>query len=170
MKISPCRKRIYHYPPHSFLVFALACSVASALLSGCNKSERRSRSDTVKVEVGNRAEIHPLVGSRWELAGVRNFADVADKPLPRVEIKFDKARLEIVICNRIEADYALNLDAELHLVKLVTTEKYCNASTAMLESFFIGGRILYNYDRNMLTLHNGMGPMLLMKPATGKKR
>lgn len=85
-----------------------------------------------------------------------------------MEIQFGKARIKIVLCNRIEADYALHLDAELRLTKLVATEMYCNARTAKLESFFMSKRILYSYDKDILTLHNGMGPMLFLKPAAGK--
>ena len=170
MKTSICRKFSVHYPPKSFLVCALACLVVSGQVSGCSKPEGSIGSDTIKPEVGDRTDIHPLVGSSWQLVDVRNFAGVASEPLPHMEIRFDKARLEIVICNRIEADYALHLDAELHLTKLVTTEIYCNASTAKLESFFMSKRILYNYDKDILTLHNGTGPMLLLKPATSKKR
>lgn len=168
MKISLCLERSHHYLLNSFSVSVLACLIASAHISGCSKPSGSIGSDAIKTEVRHRTEIHPLVGSRWELAGVRNFSDVASEPLPHMEILFNKAQLQIVICNRIEADYALHLGAELYLSNLVTTEIYCNASTAKLESFFISKRILYDYDKDMFTLHNEMGSMLLLKPAAGK--
>lgn len=168
MKTPSLRKFSRHYPPKSFSVCAVACLVASAHVSGCSKPEESSGSRAIKTEVSHRAAIHPLVGSRWKLVDVRNFADLVSEPLPRMEIQFDTARIEIMICNRIEADYALHLDAELHLTKLVATEMYCNARAARLESFFMSKRILYSYDKDMLTLHNGMGSMLLLKPAAGK--
>lgn len=168
MKTPSLRKFSRHYSPKSFSVCAVACLIASAHVSGCSKLEESSGSGATKTEVGHRAEIHPLVGSRWQLVDVRNFADVVSEPLPRMEIHFEKARIEILICNRIEADYALNLDAELHLTNLVATEMYCDARTAKLESFFMSKRILYNYNNDILTLHNGMGPMLVLKPVAGK--
>ena len=167
MKTPSFGKFSRRYPPKWFSVWAVACLVASFHVSGCSKLEESSGTGMMKNEVGQRTEIHPLVGSRWKLVDVRNFADVASEPLPRMEIKFGKARIEIVICNRIEADYALHLDAELHLTKLVATEMHCNARTAKLESFIMSKRILYNYDKDILTLHNGMGPMLLLKPTEG---
>lgn len=148
-----------------FCRYAAAFLVASAQLSGCGKPEASIRSDLVKADAGRHTDILNLVGSRWTLVEVRDIADVTRQSVPLLEIHFDRTRIEISACNRIEADYAINVGTELQLQKLRTTERWCNAPTAKVESFFADQRFFFNVDADILTLRNELGWMLLFKPA-----
>ena len=168
MKISTGRRSSSRYSPKSLVVCVLMCVGASGLVRGCSGPEGNIGSGTAKSELGQHTDIRSLAGSKWKLVDVRNFAGVASEPLPLMELQFHEARRELAICNRIEADYTLHANAELQLSKLVTTEIYCNASTAKLESFFMNDRILFKHEKDELTLYDGAGAILRLRPSAGK--